>query len=45
MYISVTDKDIQPGESANPVRTLRLRYDAWKKAEADTLKQKARRTR
>jgi uncharacterized Ntn-hydrolase superfamily protein len=28
-YISVTDDNIKPGESANPVRTLRLRYDAW----------------
>jgi uncharacterized Ntn-hydrolase superfamily protein len=31
-YLSVTDTDMKPGESANPVRTLRLRYDAWKKA-------------
>lgn len=29
-YLSVTDDNIKPGESANPVRTLRLRYDAWK---------------
>lgn len=28
-YISVTDDNIKPGESANPVRTLRRRYDAW----------------
>jgi uncharacterized Ntn-hydrolase superfamily protein len=28
MYISVTDKDIKPGENANPVKTLRMRYDA-----------------
>jgi hypothetical protein len=28
MYISVTDKDIQPAENANPVKTLRMRYDA-----------------
>jgi uncharacterized Ntn-hydrolase superfamily protein len=28
-YISVTDDNIKPGESGNPVRTLRLRYDAW----------------
>lgn len=34
MYISVTNEDIQPAENANPVRTLRLRYDAWKKAHA-----------
>lgn len=32
MYISVTDQDIATGEDANPVRTLRMRYDAWKKA-------------
>jgi uncharacterized Ntn-hydrolase superfamily protein len=30
MYLSVTDKDIQPNENANPVKTLRLRYEAWK---------------
>jgi uncharacterized Ntn-hydrolase superfamily protein len=28
-YISVADDDIKPGERGNPVRTLRLRYDAW----------------
>lgn len=31
-YIRATDNDIVKGESANPVKTLRLRYDAWKKA-------------
>jgi uncharacterized Ntn-hydrolase superfamily protein len=31
-YLSVTDDDTKPGESANPVKTLRMRYDAWKKA-------------
>jgi uncharacterized Ntn-hydrolase superfamily protein len=31
MYISVTNEDIRPTENANPVRTLRGRYDAWKK--------------
>ncbi|MFN7980046.1 MAG: DUF1028 domain-containing protein [Vicinamibacterales bacterium] len=30
-FISATDADIKKGESANPVKTLRLRYDAWKK--------------
>lgn len=30
MYISVTDRDIQPNENANPVKTLRMRYDRWK---------------
>jgi uncharacterized Ntn-hydrolase superfamily protein len=27
LYISVTDKDISPDENANPVKTLRMRYD------------------
>jgi uncharacterized Ntn-hydrolase superfamily protein len=31
MYLSVTNDDITPQEDANPVRTLRLRYDRWKK--------------
>lgn len=31
MYISVTDADITPREDANPVKTLRMRYDTWKK--------------
>lgn len=31
MYISVTDKDITPKEDANPVKTLRLRYDALRR--------------
>lgn len=31
MYISVTDKDIKPTENANPVKTLRMRYNAAKK--------------
>ena len=32
MYVAVTNDDILPGENANPIKTLRLRYDAWKKA-------------
>jgi uncharacterized Ntn-hydrolase superfamily protein len=28
-YISATDADTKKGESANPVKTLRLRYRAW----------------
>jgi uncharacterized Ntn-hydrolase superfamily protein len=32
MFISVTESDIKPEEDGNPVKTLRLRYDAWKKA-------------
>src|SRR6478736_2163665 len=31
-YVSATDNDIIKGESANPVKTLKMRYDAWKKA-------------
>jgi uncharacterized Ntn-hydrolase superfamily protein len=31
-YISATDENTKKGESANPVKTLRMRYDAWKKA-------------
>jgi uncharacterized Ntn-hydrolase superfamily protein len=34
MYINVTDENIVPGENANPVRTLRMRYDAWKAAQS-----------
>ena len=31
LYISVTDQDIKPDEDANPVRTLRMRYDRARK--------------
>lgn len=31
-YISATDNDTVKGESANPVKTLQMRYDAWKMA-------------
>lgn len=31
MYVAVTNDDITAAENANPVKTLRLRYDAWKK--------------
>jgi uncharacterized Ntn-hydrolase superfamily protein len=30
-YIRVTDEDIRPAENANPVKTLRMRYDQWKR--------------
>ncbi len=30
-YIAVGDNDIKKGESANPVKTLRMRYDKWVK--------------
>ncbi|HET9263720.1 MAG TPA: DUF1028 domain-containing protein [Vicinamibacterales bacterium] len=31
LYLAVTDTDIKPDEDANPVKTLRTRYDRWKK--------------
>jgi uncharacterized Ntn-hydrolase superfamily protein len=34
MYVAVTNDDITAGENPNPVKTLRLRYDAWKKAHS-----------
>lgn len=34
MYVAVGNDDILPDENANPVKTLRLRYQAWKKANA-----------
>jgi uncharacterized Ntn-hydrolase superfamily protein len=30
LELDVTDKNIQPNENDNPVKTLRLRYDRWK---------------
>ena len=33
LFIDVTDENIGPGENANPVRTLRMRYDRWKAGE------------
>jgi uncharacterized Ntn-hydrolase superfamily protein len=33
MYLTVTQGNIRPEENANPVRTLRMRYDAWRKAQ------------
>ncbi|MDE2794158.1 MAG: DUF1028 domain-containing protein [Gemmatimonadota bacterium] len=30
LFIDVHDENIQTGENANPVRTLRMRYDRWK---------------
>jgi uncharacterized Ntn-hydrolase superfamily protein len=32
LYLSVTDTDIKPDEDANPVRTLRMRYNRWKQS-------------
>ncbi|MGV3710509.1 MAG: DUF1028 domain-containing protein [Gemmatimonas sp.] len=31
-FISVNEDNLKKGESANPVKTLRTRYEAWKKA-------------
>jgi hypothetical protein len=31
------DNDIKRGESGNPVRTLRMRYDAWVKSGSPRL--------
>jgi uncharacterized Ntn-hydrolase superfamily protein len=33
LFIDVDDENIQPHENANPVRTLRMRYDAWRSGE------------
>lgn len=30
LYLAVADTDIKPDEDANPVKTLRLRYDRWR---------------
>ena len=31
LFLSVANSDIKPDENANPVTTLRMRYDAWKR--------------
>jgi uncharacterized Ntn-hydrolase superfamily protein len=33
LYLNVTDQNIRSDENANPVVTLRLRYDLWKKEQ------------
>jgi uncharacterized Ntn-hydrolase superfamily protein len=38
MYITVTQGNIRPDENANPVKTLRMRYDAWRKTQPPSLK-------
>jgi hypothetical protein len=44
MYITVTQpgqggpNEIKPGENLNPVKTLRLRYDAWRKLQPASFK-------
>jgi len=39
LFISVTPQTTQPNEDANPVKTLRMRYDAWKKTQPPTTRQ------
>ena len=36
-YITASDADVKPGESANPARALRTRYDAWVKSGSPRL--------
>jgi uncharacterized Ntn-hydrolase superfamily protein len=31
LFLNVNDRNIRSGESTNPVRTLRMRYERWKK--------------
>ena len=35
LYLNVTDQNLRPGEDANPVKTLRMRYDAWRAGAID----------
>jgi len=39
LFITVTPPTTQPTEDANPVKTLRMRYDAWKKTQPPTTRQ------
>jgi uncharacterized Ntn-hydrolase superfamily protein len=34
LYLNVTDENIRADESPDPVTTLRMRYDAWKRARS-----------
>jgi len=34
LYLAVWPANTEPHEDANPVRTLRMRYDAWKARQA-----------
>jgi len=38
MYITVSQATIHEGENLNPVKTLRLRYDAWRKLQPASYK-------
>ncbi len=31
LFLDVTDENIEAGENANPVITLRMRYDQWRR--------------
>ncbi len=35
MYVTLSTPTIKPGENLNPVKTLRMRYDAWIKAHPE----------
>ena len=35
VFLDVTDENIRAEEDASPVRTLRMRYEAWKAGSAD----------
>lgn len=35
MYVTLSTPTIKPGENLNPVKTLRMRYDAWIKAHTE----------
>ena len=35
MYVTLSTPSIRPGENLNPVKTLRMRYDAWIKAHPE----------
>jgi uncharacterized Ntn-hydrolase superfamily protein len=39
LFITVTPPTTLPTEDANPVKTLRMRYDAWKKTQPPTTRQ------
>lgn len=39
LFITVTPPTTLPTEDANPVKTLRMRYDAWKKTQPATTRQ------
>jgi uncharacterized Ntn-hydrolase superfamily protein len=39
LFITVTPPTTLPNEDANPVKTLRMRYDAWKKTQPPTTRQ------